>query len=85
MLQTQKGERAVATQGAALKLQCAVMSHTKKDLDRAAQEAESKAVVAIEESQKLSRHAEQIQVPVPYIVVLSIAPRVLVPLFLLSV
>lgn len=39
------------------------MSHTKKDLERAAKAAESQAVGSIEESQQLHRHAEQTQVP----------------------
>ena len=61
VLQTKKSEGVFATQCAALTLQCAVMCHTKKGLEQAAQDAESKAVACIEESQQLYRHAEQTQ------------------------
>lgn len=62
VLQSHQNQRAVDTQCAALKLQCAVMSHTKEDLEQVASAAESKAVACIEESQQLHRHAEQTQV-----------------------
>jgi hypothetical protein len=38
------------------------MSHTKKDLERAAEAADSNAAACIEESQQLHGHAEQTQV-----------------------
>jgi hypothetical protein len=64
----------VATQCAAVKLQCAVMSHTIKDLERAAKAADLKAVASIQESQQLHRHAEHTQVFLLILLLLEFAP-----------